>query len=315
MHASFRDESWLHKTEVTSNGTELSMKTAAEPRNANVHINSKTIAWTFIAFFAGLASGMALLQQSSSNYSGVQQEMLHLDSQHVWHNQNGWAEAAVVVINTGEKDVVLQKITVRGVECAWSSVYYWKTDAGPVSSELEQTSVELSGSAQSISIDGTQRSFHQATTSLALRSGWTTVLYIKHPGNITLDDVGLEVAIAIFTENKMYFEKARVEGQFTFMQTEQFNVVSATFNGNSGNSTNTVTLKIQNTGSSSFTIDTAAKVNGVSKTLAAQVTINAGTSSDVTIPSVGWSNGNQYNFELLTTQGTKITWIANAPGT
>ena len=102
---------------------------------------------------------------------------------------------------------------------------------------------------------------------------------------------------------------------FTFMQTEQFNVVSATFNGDSGNSTNTVTLRIQNTGSSSFTIDTAAKVNGVARTLSAQVTIEAGSSSDVTIPSVGWSDGNQYNFELLTSKGAKITWIANAPGT
>jgi len=102
---------------------------------------------------------------------------------------------------------------------------------------------------------------------------------------------------------------------FTFMQTEQFNVVSATFNGVSGSGSNNVTLRIQNTGSSSFTIDTAAKVNGVSKTLAAQVTIQAGSSEDVTIPNVGWSNGNQYNFELLTTQGTKITWVANAPGT
>ncbi len=102
---------------------------------------------------------------------------------------------------------------------------------------------------------------------------------------------------------------------FTFMQTEQFNVVSATFIGDSGNTTNSITLKIQNTGSSSFTIDTAAKVNGVSKTIAAQVTVAAGTSQDVTIPNVGWSDGNQYNMELLTTQGTKITWVANAPGT
>ncbi|UCH32228.1 MAG: hypothetical protein JSV05_02230 [Candidatus Bathyarchaeota archaeon] len=102
---------------------------------------------------------------------------------------------------------------------------------------------------------------------------------------------------------------------FTFMQTEQFNVVSATFNGASGNSTNSVTLRIQNTGSSSFTIDTAATVNGESKTLAGTVTIDNGNSADVTIPNVGWSDGLQYSFDLLTTQGTKITWVANAPGT
>jgi flagellin-like protein len=102
---------------------------------------------------------------------------------------------------------------------------------------------------------------------------------------------------------------------FTFMQTEQFNVVSMSFGGATGLANNTIIVRIQNTGSSSFTIDTAAKVNGVSKTLAAQVTINAGSSADVTIPSVGWVDGNQYNVELLTSQGTKITYVANAPGT
>jgi flagellin-like protein len=102
---------------------------------------------------------------------------------------------------------------------------------------------------------------------------------------------------------------------FTFMQTEQFNVVSMSFSGTSGLGNNSIVVRIQNTGSSSFTIDTAAKVNGVDKTLAAQVSVAAGGSQDVTIPSVGWSDGNQYNVELLTTQGTKITYVANAPGT
>ena len=102
---------------------------------------------------------------------------------------------------------------------------------------------------------------------------------------------------------------------FTFMRTEQYNIVSITFSGTSGASNNSIILKIQNTGSSSFTIDTSAKVNGVAKTLASQVTIDAGATQDVTIPNVGWSNGNQYNIELITTQGTKITYIATAPQT
>ena len=102
---------------------------------------------------------------------------------------------------------------------------------------------------------------------------------------------------------------------FTFMRTEQYNVVSVTFSGTPGASNNSIILKIQNTGSSSFTIDTPAKVNGVTKTLPAQVTIDAGTTEDVTIPNVGWSNGKQYNIELITTQGTKITYVATAPQT
>jgi flagellin-like protein len=102
---------------------------------------------------------------------------------------------------------------------------------------------------------------------------------------------------------------------FTFMKTEPYNIVSVTFNGQSGQNNNTITLRIQNTGTASFTITTNAKVNGISKTLTAEVTIPAGSYGDVTIPNVGWVNGRTYNIELVTSQGTKITYIANAPQT
>ena len=102
---------------------------------------------------------------------------------------------------------------------------------------------------------------------------------------------------------------------FTFMKTEQFNIAAVNFQGTAGAAGNHINMTIQNTGTASFTISTAAKVNGVSKTLAAAVTITAGGSGFADIPNVGWQNGLQYSMELLTTQGTKITYVANAPGT
>ena len=45
----------------------------------------------------------------------VQEESLFLTKQHVWFNTTGsWAQAAIVIVNTGGKDVVLDKISVRG---------------------------------------------------------------------------------------------------------------------------------------------------------------------------------------------------------
>jgi len=102
---------------------------------------------------------------------------------------------------------------------------------------------------------------------------------------------------------------------FTFMRTEPYNIVSVTFSGTSGAANNSIVMRIQNTGTASFTVDTSGKVNGVTKTLTAQVTIAAAATEDVTIPNVGWTNGRQYNVELITTQGTKLTYIANAPQT
>lgn len=105
---------------------------------------------------------------------------------------------------------------------------------------------------------------------------------------------------------------------FTFTKTEQFNIVSVSFGGTSGDSNNYITMRIQNTGTASFVIDTSAKVNGVTKTVNGTLTartIAAGSSADVVILAVVWSNGNQYSMELITTQGTKIPYVANAPAT
>jgi hypothetical protein len=43
------------------------------------------------------------------------QESLHLTKQHVWYSASqGWAVAALVILNTGGRDVVIDKISVRG---------------------------------------------------------------------------------------------------------------------------------------------------------------------------------------------------------
>ncbi|MDW8040835.1 MAG: archaellin/type IV pilin N-terminal domain-containing protein [Nitrososphaerota archaeon] len=105
---------------------------------------------------------------------------------------------------------------------------------------------------------------------------------------------------------------------FTFMRTEPYNIVLVSFNGVTGSSSNNVTLRIQNTGTASFTIDVTAKVNGLQKSVHGDVTartIPAGEYKDITITNVGWQNGRTYNIELVTTQGTKITWVGNAPQT
>src|SRR3990172_1950058 len=59
----------------------------------------------------------------------VQEESLHLTKQHVWYAYNSSSsayspQAGIMIINTGGRDVVLDKITVRGQECAWANVFY-----------------------------------------------------------------------------------------------------------------------------------------------------------------------------------------------
>jgi hypothetical protein len=142
----------------------------------------------------------------------VQEESLHLTKQHVWFNTTGsWAQAATVIINTGGKDVVLDKISVRGQKCAWANIYYWRTNNVTVSDDLEVTPTNITGTGFDIIIQGATRAFQQANVDLTLKSGWTIVIYVMNPDSIALNDVGLTVGLTVFTSNAQYYKEANVE--------------------------------------------------------------------------------------------------------
>ena len=142
----------------------------------------------------------------------VQEENLFLTKQHVWYNTSGaWAEAAIVVVNTGGKDVVLDKIAVRGQDANWTGVYYWRTNSETISNDLQVTPLELTGANFSITVQGTPRTFYQATDDITLKSGYTMVVYIHNPGSIALNDVGIPVGITIFSANAQYYKESNVQ--------------------------------------------------------------------------------------------------------
>lgn len=142
----------------------------------------------------------------------VQEEALYLTKQHIWFNTTGsWAQAACVILNTGGKDIVIDKLSVRGQECSWTNVYYWKTNTVTVSNDLNVTNNALTGSSVTINIQNASRAFNQATNDLTLKSGWTMVLYIMSPDSIALNDIGITCGISLFTANAQYYKEANVQ--------------------------------------------------------------------------------------------------------
>lgn len=142
----------------------------------------------------------------------VQEESLFLTKQHVWYNTTGsWAQAALVIVNTGGRDVVIDKISVRGQECSWANCYYWRTNNVTVSDDLQVTSTNITGTSFDITIQGALRTFTQTTNDITLKSGWTIVIYAMNPGSIALNDVGITVGITLFTANAQYHKETNVE--------------------------------------------------------------------------------------------------------
>jgi hypothetical protein len=142
----------------------------------------------------------------------VQEEALFLSKQHVWFNTTGsWAEAALVIVNTGGKDVVLDKISVRGQESPWTNVYYWRTNNVTVSDDLLVTPTNITGATFDIVVQGSTQTFQQADDDITLKSGWTIVVYIMNPDSVALNDVGIPVGITVFTSNAQYYKEANIE--------------------------------------------------------------------------------------------------------
>jgi len=142
----------------------------------------------------------------------VQEESLFLTKQHVWFNTtSAWAEAAIVIVNTGGRDVVIDKISVRGQDSAWANVYYWRTNNVTISDDLQVTPTELSGTSFDITVQSGVRTFTQANDDLTLKSGWTVVIYIQHPDSVGQNDVGIPVGITVFTSNAQYYKETNIE--------------------------------------------------------------------------------------------------------
>jgi len=148
----------------------------------------------------------------------VQEESLAVYMPHIWYNTTGnWAEAAVEIVNTGGKDVVITSLTVRGQAVTWSNVYYSRAST-PYSVDLAVTNVSLptlmkAGSANNTYLaDGkTLITLVQDNGEITVKSGATIVLYIASPDSIALNDVGTTVGITAFTANAQYYKEDNVQ--------------------------------------------------------------------------------------------------------
>jgi len=156
---------------------------------------------------AGVVSYFAINVTSTR----VQEESLQLTSQHIWVDDGGLVQGAIMITNTGGRDVVINKLAVRGQTSAWTDVYYLiaaSTDAGltadlphlDATTELIDTGV----------VTGFAAALTQGSMNLVLPSGETMVIYVDSPDSITINDIGLTVAFTVFTSQAMYYKETNV---------------------------------------------------------------------------------------------------------
>jgi hypothetical protein len=158
----------------------------------------------------------------------VQEESLHLTKQHIWHNSTStagsasYSQASLMIINTGGRDVVVDKFAVRGQECVWNDtvtsskkfVLYCITN-NPMQSDMSYVSNFNTTGTNSVTFDSTVYNFTVASSDLVLRSGYTMLVYIVNPDSITINDIGLTVSITLYTAQAMYYREANTQAVST----------------------------------------------------------------------------------------------------
>ena len=155
-----------------------------------------------------LLAGVVTYYATNVTTVRTETEEVRISKAHIWVNDTG-AVGAFKVQNLGGKDVLLDKITVRGVEETWSDVYYFRVPSGTsIEGDLNRTSSSgLTGAA--VQIDGNW--YNQSTADIPLISGGEIFVYIAGPDNVQMDDIGTTVSISIFTANAQYITECNVE--------------------------------------------------------------------------------------------------------
>jgi hypothetical protein len=154
----------------------------------------------------------------------VQEESLHLTKQHIWHNATSspgtvsYSQASLMVINTGGRDVVIDKISVRGQECDWNNtetsnnkLVLYCTTTNPISSDLYYVPNFNVTDSNALMYDSNAYSFKVASSDLVLKSGYTMLVYIINPDSIAVNDVGLTIGISLYSAQAVYYRETNVE--------------------------------------------------------------------------------------------------------
>jgi hypothetical protein len=135
-------------------------------------------------------------------------EDIRLSHMHVWVNYTG-AVAGFKLQNLGGRDILIDKFSVRSVDCGWNQSYVYRVPSGEVVTRDLNITSYASISGPVFLKDG--RNYTRAVSDIPLMSGGELLVYVKGPSNISVDDIGTTVSVSITTNNAEYITECNVE--------------------------------------------------------------------------------------------------------
>jgi len=178
---------------------------------------SQVVTTLILLVVSVLLAGIVTYYATNITMTRTEQEDVSVVKAHVWVNSTGGAEAALVLQCLGGRDILMDKIAVRGVECSWSDCYVNRTSTSITSDLTYHRPNAASGYDPADPIDwnvtiGSDTWWLNAATSdIDVPSSYSVIVYILNPPNIDLDDIGTTVSITVFTMQGQYIEEVNVE--------------------------------------------------------------------------------------------------------
>jgi hypothetical protein len=194
---------------MTFSGDKNKMKNILKNRLALSTVVTTLIILVVSVLLAGVVTYFAINVTSTR----VQEESLVLQKQHVWANMDSSSVAAIMITNTGGRDVVISKLAVRGqdVNMATNSFYVMAAKGDLLSTDLNYTANTVISTTDLFGGLAGAPKAPPAGSNLVLPSGNTLVIYINNPDSITVNDIGLTVAITVFSSQAMYYQETNVK--------------------------------------------------------------------------------------------------------
>ena len=172
---------------------------------------SEVVSTLILLVVAVLLAAVVTYYATNITMTRTESEQVMFSKVHVWVNSTG-AVGAFKIQNLGGRDILIDKISVRGVDEVWTDVWYYRVPSGTaITGDINVTSYALlTGSPI---IDG--ETYTQANSDLPLTSGAEILIYVKGPDNVQLDDLGTSVSISLHTNNAQYITEVNVESATT----------------------------------------------------------------------------------------------------
>ncbi len=133
----------------------------------------------------------------------VQQESLQISYAHLWCDNAGKAIGALMITNTGGRDVVINQIEVRGQPAFPAATNTAFTSAATAGTDLTAT-----GAAALTSVTTT---YTGITGPIVLASGARISVWLVAPGSVSTADIGTTISFAVFTAQATYYQETNVQ--------------------------------------------------------------------------------------------------------